>query len=101
MISEARVKELIIQTLEVLQYEGAIDDAIVLDDNTKLIGMGGSIDSMGFVEFLVELEQAIGRESGEDFILVMHQVHDLNAGEPNLIVKNLAKYIALVTGEGS
>ena len=101
MISEARVKELVIQMLETLQSEGQIDEELVLDDNTKLIGMGSTIDSMGFVEFLVGLERAIERELGEDFILVMHQVHDLNEGKPNLIIKDLAKYIKLVTGEGS
>jgi len=101
MISEARVKELIIQTLELLQSEGQINDNLALDDNTKLIGMESTIDSMGFVEFLVGLERAIEQELGEDFILVMHKVHDLNEGKPNLIIKDLAKYIALVVREGS
>ena len=101
MISEARVKELIIQTLELLQSEGQINDNLALGDNTKLIGMESTIDSMGFVEFLVGLERAIEQELGEDFILVMHKVHDLNEGKPNLIIKDLAKYIALVVGEGS
>lgn len=101
MISEARVKELVIQTLEILQSDGQIDDDLVLDDNTRVIGMGSKMDSMSFIEFLVGLENAIGREAGEDFILVMHKVHDLNEGKPNLIVKDLAKYIALVVREGS
>ena len=96
MLSESRVKELIIQALERIRKSGIVTADFPIDDNTVLLGMGSPVDSIAFVTLISDLEQSIETELGREFFLVMTDIHDLNEGKAELRIGDLAKSIAKI-----
>ena len=98
MISESRIRELIIQALQRIQDSGIADANFAVNDDTVVLGMGSPVDSIAFVTLISDLEQSIERELGREFVIVMQEIHDLHEGT-ELLVSDLAKHLAHIAAQ--
>jgi acyl carrier protein len=102
VISEQRALELMQDSLTGLRRSGMIDREVRVDAETPLLGTGSQLDSMAFVTFISDLEDRIGRETGDEVFIVLDEVHDFNADNPYLAASTLAGYIQrLTSGAGA
>jgi hypothetical protein len=93
MLSEQRVKEIILGALQRIKDSEFEKTDYSIDDDTVLIGMGGNLDSIAFVALATDVEENIEDEIGREFILKLDEIHDLNEDKPALIVKDMARLI--------
>jgi acyl carrier protein len=91
------VVELIQDSLNSLQRTGLIEQSIVVQDETVLLGTGSPLDSVAFVTLITDLEDRLTRETGQDIFLILGDIHDFNMSEFSLNVKVLAQYIVNLT----
>jgi acyl carrier protein len=102
VISEQRALELMQDSLTGLRRAGMIDREVKVEGDTPLLGTGSQLDSMAFVTFVSDLEDRIGRETGDEVFIVLDEVHDFNADNPYLAAATLAGYIQrLTSGAGA
>lgn len=102
VISEQRALELMQDSATGLRRAGMIDAELKVDRDTPLLGTGSQLDSMAFVTFVSDLEDRIGRETGEEVFIVLDEVHEFNADTPYLAASTLAGYIQrLTSGAGA
>ena len=96
MISEQRVKELIFKSLQEIKNLDLVRENFDFNDNSVLLGDGGSLDSIAFVTFVTDLEEKIEDEIGKEFVLKLQEIHDLNVGKTALIVGDMARLVAKI-----
>ena len=85
---------LIRETLASLVRSGIIQDDISAEESTSLLGRNSVLDSIAFVTFITELEDRVSRVKGQEFFLVLNDIHDFNPNDAMLSVGTLAKYLA-------
>lgn len=85
---------LIQETLTSLVRSGIIQDDINIEESTSLLGKNSVLDSIAFVTFITELEDRVSRVKGQEFFLVLNEIHDFNPNDAMLSVDTLAKYLA-------
>lgn len=94
------ILEIIQDTFDSLQRVGLLENRVIADDNTVLLGAGSPLDSIGFVTFITELEdRVVSQGNAPDFALVLSEIHDFNADAKHLTTGTLAKYIGHATGQ--
>ena len=91
--------ELICDTLTSLQRSGMLEEAIVVNPDTVILGSGSSLDSLGFVTFISDLEERVSAEENQEYYLILTEIHEFNAEQAFLSASTLAKYIEKITAE--
>lgn len=65
-----------------------------LTENTVLIGAGASLDSLGFVTFIAEVEERLSHDRDDPLELILTEIWEFNSENPSLTAGLLADYCA-------
>lgn len=96
MLKEEAI-ELIQSALDSLQRTGLIEQSVVVQDETVLLGTGSPLDSVAFVTLVTDLEDRLTRQTGQDVFLVLSDIHNFNMSEFSLSAGGLAQYMVKLT----
>ena len=89
--------KMIQDSLDSLHRTGLITKAVIVQNDTVLLGVGSLLDSLAFVTFITELEDRLSREYGQELYLILKDIHETNSDNPSLLVENMAHYIVKLT----
>jgi hypothetical protein len=84
-------------SLDSLQRSGVVTEKIEVRSETVILGSRSSLDSLGFVTFISDLEERVSSESGKEHYLILSDIHSLNADQTYLSAATLAEYIERIT----
>lgn len=99
MITLERSIQMIQESIQSLRRAGLLEQELVVEEDTVLLGMGSELDSVAFVTLMSDLEDRLSRETGRDQFLVLDELHELNAEQPSLTVRGLAPYLVETAGK--
>lgn len=85
-------------TFSSMQRSGMMEEEIKVTPDTIILGTGSSLDSLGFVTFISDLEERVSSEAGKDYYLILTEIHEANAEQAFLSAGVLAAYIEKITG---
>lgn len=90
--------QLMQESFDSMQRSGMFEEAVAVSSDTVILGDGSSLDSLGFVTFISDMEERVSDESGQDHYLILTDIHEFNAEEAFLSAGTLAHYIEKITG---
>ena len=99
-MTKDRVLVLIQDCFDSLKTSGLIETSVQVNDQTALLGPGSVLDSIAFVTFVVELEDRINQEIGQElsmFNLAINEIHEFNPDKTALSAGTLAEYTVKAT----
>jgi acyl carrier protein len=79
MLDRGRIEEAVYRAIDQVNELLLDENALTKEEDTILIGEGSKLDSMGFVNFVVALEEELAQEIGLDLNLA----EELNAAGVN------------------
>ena len=85
------------ESLYGMQRSGLIKGEVVVDESTVLLGSDLILDSLGFVTFISDIEERITIETGQDYFIVLSDIHAEGDNEVTLTTGVLARYIEKLT----
>ena len=85
------------ESFDSMHRSGMFEEALVVDSATVILGSGSSLDSLGFVTFISDMEERVSDESGQDHYLILSDIHEFNAEEAFLSAGTLAQYIEKIS----
>lgn len=85
------------ESFDSMKRSGMIEDDIVVNFDTVILGSGSSLDSLGFVTFISDLEERVSAETDQEHYLILTDIHEFNAEQTFLSAGTLAQYIAKIT----
>lgn len=99
MISQEYAVQLIRDSLSSLRRSGLLEQDVVVQADTVLLGTGSPLDSMAFVTFWIDLEDRLNRETDQDsqLVLLLNEIHEFNVDNAHLTADMLAQYIVELT----
>lgn len=89
--------QLMQDTFSSMQRSGMMEKEIIVTPDTIILGTGSSLDSLGFVTFISDLEERVSSEAGQDYYLILTEIHEANADQAFLSAGVLAAYIETIT----
>jgi len=89
--------QLMQETFDSMQRSGMLEDAIIVNSDTVILGSGSSLDSLGFVTFISDLEERVSDKANQEHYLILTDIHDFNTEQSFLSVGTLAQYVAKIT----
>ncbi len=93
-MTKDRALQLIKEVFDSLGEENLLDEAVIVNSDTFLLGNNSPLDSVGFVTFITDLEERLIQETNNDEIyLVLDKIDDFNTNECVLSVDMLARHI--------
>jgi len=92
-----RILQLMQDSFNSMQRSGMFEDAVVVNSDTVILGSGSSLDSIGFVTFVSDMEERVSAETGQELYLVLTEIHEFNADQAFLSAGTLAQYIDKIT----
>ncbi|AEA34595.1 hypothetical protein [Hippea maritima] len=95
---KAKIQNLIIESLKELNEELEIEALINPNENTKLYGINGVLDSLALVTLITDLEEKISEEFGKDITLADEKAMSQRIS-PFRSVETLTNYIAKLLEE--
>lgn len=90
--------QLMQSSFDSMQRSGMFEETITVTSDTVILGTGSSLDSLGFVTFISDLEDRVSAETGSDHYLILTEIHEANADQAFLSAGTLANYIEKITG---
>lgn len=94
IISENRVKELVLQAMENVRDSDPAYRDLILDDDTVILGVKSPMDSVAFTTFLTDLEGKLEDELRHVCDLKWEQIYDEESEVgTDLSVSDIAKWI--------
>jgi hypothetical protein len=97
MLSKNNAIEIMQLCLNSLTDSGMIDQRINVVDSSALFGQGSSLDSMGFVTFVTEVEENVINLTGKDIFIVLSDIEEMYPDEPFLSASMFADYLVSLT----
>ncbi len=96
MMEKRKALGLIQASLDSLRRSGTIKVEISATDDTVLMGGGADsgLDSLGFVTFIMDVEDRLSQETGEDLAIVLTDIQGFDINSPTLTAGILADHIA-------
>lgn len=85
------------ETFESMHRSGMIEEEIAVSPDTIILGTGSSLDSLGFVTFISDLEERVSVEAGKECYLILTEIHEANDEQAFLSAGVLAAYIEKIT----
>ena len=72
---------------------------MTVEPTTVILGSGTVLDSLGFVTFISDMEERISAAAGQEYYLILTEIHEYNAEEAFLSAGTLARYIEKISGQ--
>jgi len=95
MIDKDIVFSIMQKSFEGLYASGIIDQIVDLTNETAIFGSGSKLDSMAFVSFITDVEDAISTIQKKEIFVVLSDIEDLYPDAPILTADMLAHYLIL------
>jgi acyl carrier protein len=87
------------ESLDSLTRAGTIKNTIKIQPTTQLLGPESSLDSLGFVTFITDIEDRMQLELGKDCYLVLNDIAQFNVNSPSLTVDVLTRYMVKLAAD--
>lgn len=81
-----------------MHRSGMLEETVLVIPDLIILGTGSSLDSLGFVTFISDLEERISAETGMEHYLILTDIHEANADQAFLSAGVLAAYVEKITG---
>ena len=91
MLDQNSALALLQDSLDSLVRSGTIDQPIKIQLTTQLLGPESSLDSMGFVTFITDIEDRLEARLNKECYLVLNEISQFDINSPNLTVDVLAR----------
>ena len=98
MISTSQSLQIMQSSLDNLFQAGMLDEKVTIDLETPLFGEGSTLDSMGFVTFVTEVEEQVIEVVNKDIFIVLSDIEELYPNEPSLNASMFSSYLQSITG---
>lgn len=89
--------QLMQESFDSMRRSGMFEEAVTVNSDTVILGSGSSLDSLGFVTFISDMEERVSDESGQEYYLILTEIHEFNSDEAFLSAGTLAQYIEKIT----
>jgi acyl carrier protein len=93
MLSKSEVMALMQESIDSLKRSGVIETPLPISDTAVLLGQDSSLDSMGFVTFITDVEERLNRKTGKDVYIVLTDLEEKYPGAPQLSGAMFADYL--------
>lgn len=93
MLSKSEVMVLMQESIDSLKRSGLIEVALPVSDSAVLLGHESSLDSMGFVTFITDVEERLNRKTGKDVYIVLTDLQEKYPDAPQLSGAMFADYL--------
>ena len=93
MLPVDQIKTLIQGAIDDLYGAGIIEQPLLFEAATVIFGSSASLDSLGFVTLIAEIEDRLNDITGNDFCIVLLDIDDFNENEPHLTIGRLVDYL--------
>jgi hypothetical protein len=94
MLTKENSYKLLVDCIESLIRSESIDAIENISEETIILGIGSTMDSISFVTFITEVEDRLQNETGSEIYLVLNQIDAFNINNPNLTLNILSDYIS-------
>jgi len=94
-----QILALLRESVRSLRRSGIIEVDMDVEPATVLLGTGSSLDSMGFVTFVTDVEERLNRATGKDLYIVLTELEELYPGETQLTASMFADYLVRLSAE--
>jgi hypothetical protein len=94
MLTEDRVKILILEALKTIKESEATYRNLVLNDQTTILGINSPFDSIAFTAFATDLEEKLEDETGVEYALRVDEIFRLHGKKSAIRVQEMAKLIS-------
>jgi hypothetical protein len=94
-----RILALLLESVRSLRRSGIIEVDMEIEADTVLLGTGSSLDSMGFVTFVTDVEERLNRETGKDLYIVLTELEELYPGAAQLTASMFADYLVQLSAQ--
>ena len=98
MLETTAVLDLLRESMRSLRRSGIIEADVEVEPDTVLLGEGSSLDSMGFVTFVTDVEERLNRATGEDLYIVLTELEERYPGAAALTASMFAGYLVALSG---
>jgi acyl carrier protein len=99
MLEKDAIVGLLRESIDSLRRSGIIEADIDVQPQTVLLGSGSSLDSMGFVTFVTDVEERLNRETGKDLYIVLTELEELYPGASELTASMFADYLVKLAAQ--
>lgn len=89
--------QLMQDSFDSMQRSGMLEEPVVVSSDTVILGSGTSLDSLGFVTFISDMEERVSAETGREHYLILTDIHDFNTEQAFLSAGTLSRYIEKIT----
>jgi len=86
MLEKSRIEKIVFRAMDRVNEVLLDEEALVQRPETVLVGEGGQLDSMGFINFVVALEEELAKELGLNFNLV-EQINASTSAKPATVAE--------------
>ncbi|MBC8014621.1 MAG: hypothetical protein H7X79_02630 [Sporomusaceae bacterium] len=76
-----------------LYRSGMLEEDMVIEENTVILGAKSPLDSIAFVTFITDLEDRMSSEAAKEIYLILAEIHKFNADHQYLTAGTLADYL--------
>lgn len=93
MLTREDAIQLIQEALDALHKSAILETKTHVVNDTALFGAGSSIDSMGFVTLITDVEERLNALTNKDLFIVLSDLEDLYPEAPVLSASMFAEYL--------
>jgi hypothetical protein len=86
-------------SLDSLARTGTIPQPIKLTPTTQLLGPDASLDSLGFVTFITDVEDRMQARLDKECYIVINEIAQFNVNSPSLTTDVLARYMVKLASD--
>ncbi len=99
MTDKDQILGLLRESVQSLRRSGIIEVEMEVEADTVLLGTGSSLDSMGFVTFVTDVEERLNRATGKDLYIVLTELEELYPGAAQLTASMFADYLVQLSAQ--
>jgi len=94
MLSEDRVKELMLKSLKSVKDSEDTYQNVDVNERTIVLGINSPFDSIAITAFITDLEENIEDATGSEYILKVDEILSQSKGKSNLTIADLARFVS-------
>jgi hypothetical protein len=87
------------ESLDSLARTGTINKLIKIQPTTQLLGSESSLDSLGFVTFITDIEDRMQLKLDKECYLVLNEIAQFNVNSPSLTADVLTRYMVKLAAD--
>lgn len=93
LLTQEHIISFLQKTMDGLFESGIVENKIAISPETLLIGDGATLDSVGFITLLSEIEEKVNSYTNKDIYIVFTDIQERNSNSNSLNVKMLSDYL--------